>query len=317
MPLSEGRPEPDCGPRGAARVAAVHEALVSAGTLTPLALGGFDETLWTDCELASFAEHRLGDGTDPRWLDGARRARWLADATLDPVQPPGERASEQGYWLTHEGRRVGTVALGTALSVPKRLDIWSLYVFPSERGAGHAFRALQSIRGALAAEGLGLRLSTSWTWQHTLRFYLRFGLWVRMWRRDVDLYVDPDMPSPRTTFRENTASLCVALGDRTVELASATREGERLFVESRAHPLEASTEPLLWDAASTLAVTLALAGWPLVRSAADCGQWGASDGVHPEGLARRIVRWEGWYRARGWRVETPRIPGLDYARWED
>jgi len=65
---------------------------------------------------------------------------------------------------------------------------------------------------------------------------------------------------------------------------------------------------------------LALRGWPLLRSdeewQAQLAQ-GFSDSGGPEGLAFRIQRYEAWANKHGWRVDTPRIPGLDYPTWDD
>ena len=62
-------------------VDAVHRELVDAGRLAPVDLGGDDERRWVDCELASFAENRLGDRTHPFALDEATRRSWQERAT--------------------------------------------------------------------------------------------------------------------------------------------------------------------------------------------------------------------------------------------
>lgn len=67
------------------------------------------------------------------------------------------------------------------------------------------------------------------------------------------------------------------------------------------------------QAPGTLALHLALAGWPLVRSAE---LWerrhDSSDMGMPEGLAYKIAVFEAVDRERGYDVRCPRIPGLDY-----
>jgi hypothetical protein len=43
---------------------------------------------------------------------------------------------------------------------------------------------------------------------------------------------------------------------------------------------------------------------------------GFSDLGGPEGLAFKIRLWEAWARKHAWRVETPRIPGLEMPDWD-
>lgn len=74
---------------------AVHAELEASGLVHPVDFGGHDEVLWMDCELASFAENRLGDCADPRGLDAARREVWRARATTEPIAPPSQRGVRQ------------------------------------------------------------------------------------------------------------------------------------------------------------------------------------------------------------------------------
>jgi hypothetical protein len=89
------------------------------------------------------------------------------------------------------------------------------------------------------------------------------------------------------------------LGDPPASLAGDERLGEAY-----------------WHADSTLALALALHGFPLVRSRAEWDRSYFADAGAPEALAYKITIWEAWARKRGWRVETPRIPGLAYPTWE-
>lgn len=309
--MTPHEPEFDAG----GRIAEGHRALVAGGWLAPLALGGPEQDAWADCELAAYAEHRLGDRTDPRQLDAARRARWLEEATIELAVPPHDRPSERDYWLLDGDRPVGTAALGTSLSAPRHVDLWSLYVYPHERGRGFAHRALNAIRQAFADQGLGLCLSASWTWQPALRFYMRLGLWVRAWKRDIELYATPGVPAPQLSIHGDSAALCVEQDGELVELVSARRDGGQLVLYDR--PPSGRAGALFPDACSTLSLGLALEGWPLLRTPEDWARERHAEAMAPEGLAQRIVRWEGWYRSRSWRVVTPRIPGLAYAPWED
>ncbi len=58
-------------------------------------------------------------------------------------------------------------------------------------------------------------------------------------------------------------------------------------------------------------------GWPLVRSpdAWEHGHW--ADAGPPEALAYKITIWEAWDRKRGFHVDAPRIPGLEYPTWDE
>jgi hypothetical protein len=129
-----------------------------------------------------------------------------------------------------------------------------------------------------------------------------------MWKRDLDLYWPADAPAWSMSFEEDRAEVRSAHDSELV--ASAERHGERLS---------------LWDkgdvdsveAVATLSLALAVRGWPLVRSAEAWERERFSDLGGPESLAYKITIWEAWSRARGWRVDTPRIPGLAYPSWEE
>ena len=148
-----------------------------------MTLGGDEERFWSDCDLASLAENRLGERIEPRALDGAARERWRVRACSEPWRGPSERPLDACFWLLDGG--------------------------------------------------------------------------------------DPRIQSGR------------------------------------------------WGASSTLTLALAVHGWPLIRSRElwDHCRW--SDAGAPEALARRIAVWEAWDREQGYRVETPRIPGLEYPSWDE
>ncbi|WP_295441217.1 hypothetical protein, partial [uncultured Thiodictyon sp.] len=103
-------------------------------------------------------------------------------------------------------------------------------------------------------------------------------------------------------------------------VVTARRAGDTLLWEE--YPCvgpdgQAQEEPRA-SVASTFALSLAVAGWPLIRGPA---QWehryGWSDTGMPEGLAYKITVFEGYARHCGLRINTPRIPGLVYPDWED
>jgi hypothetical protein len=288
-------------------VLAVHEELVEGGQLAPLELGGSDEMAWLDCELASFAEYRLGDGSDPRGLDSARRANWQARATTDELWPPSRRQLESCFWLLDAGRRVGTIALGTTTLGGPWVRVSSVYLFRPCRGRGLARRHLERVRDALGRPELGLRLSSCWSWQPAVRLYLGMGMWLRTWKRDLEFRSRAGEPAPVIDVGVQAAELSIIREGRRVSLVAAQRVDDRLALDVRA-----PGDELAVTGATTLALALAVNGWPLVRSTEHWDRLRASDAGAPEGLAHRIELWEAWERDRGWLVDTPRIAGLGY-----
>jgi GNAT superfamily N-acetyltransferase len=296
---------------------AIHDELVCSGVLARIESGGAEERAWLDCELASFAENRLGATADPRTLDDAQREDWLTRATTEPLWLPSARSGEACYWVLDCGKKAGTIALATSTLGGAYLHVSSLYVLPAHRGRSLARTVLASVRDVGGARDLGLRLSTHWTWQRALRVYLRLGMWVRMWKRDLDLRWVAGEPTPLVTVDDQCARLAVLSDDRPVVLCEARRDAAQLMLVESPKPNDVRIEPLWWDATSTLSVWLALHGWPLVRSNAEWERCYYADAGPPESLAYKITTWEAWDRKHGWRVETPRIPGLEYPTWDE
>jgi GNAT superfamily N-acetyltransferase len=296
-----------------AAIAEACQTLVAAGAFEPLALGGADEQLWFDCELASLAENRLGEIADASALDSARRAAWIARATSEPLSPPRRREFERFFWLLDQGTRVGTIAVATFLLGARLVRVASLYVLPAHRGRAHGHAALLRLRDALGRRGLGVRLDTHWTWTRAVRLYLRMGLWVGGWKRELAFRWPIGAPPPVVEVGDAMAHLSIVRDGNTVVLARAARDGDRLVLDGE----HIRDEPLAWEAVSTPVVELALRGWPLIRSADAWDRLRWSDAVVPESLALRITRWEAWHRAPGWLVPTPRIPGLRYPTWDE
>lgn len=299
-----------------AEVADVHREIVERGITRPLVLGGADEARWADCDLASLAENRLGEVADPFALDDARRKDWRRRATIDDCSPPSERDSDACFWLCEAGERVGTVALASSLLGTTLLRLSSLYVFPSHRGRGVGARALARLFEVLEPRGLGLRLETSWTWQRAVRFYLRAGFWLQFWRHDLAFRWYPERPAPILHADGPRATLSVELGGQRVELMRAERLPVGLVLREGHVLHDERIRELAGDAESTFSLWLALDGWPLNRPGPGRERARQSDAGAPEGLAERIVVWEAWDRKHGWRIDAPRIPGLDYRSWD-
>jgi hypothetical protein len=171
----------------------------------------------------------------------------------------------------------------------------------------------------LGKHNLGLRLATKWSWQRTVKFYVKLGLWVYMWKRNLDFIWDPETPAPHIEIGPETAALSVPLGNSHVTLLRAYRRGDRLRLKDA--PAEIEEEKRIgeayWLATSTLSLALALEGWPLVRSRAEWRRSYYADAGAPEALAYNITIWEAWEKHMGWIVDTPRIPGLEYPTWEE
>lgn len=295
--------------------ARIHGELVADGVLIPLAFGGADEQSWSDCDLASFAEGRLGDLTDPRVLDATTRAAWSSTALDEQPRPPSARTSwQRSFWIADAGARVGTLALAASGFHSGTMSLSSLYVFPDHRRRGHAKRIVRAVCARCAAHGQGVVLDTYWTWQRAVRLYLDLGFWLRHWKRELYFEWIFDLPRPRLAISDRDASISILDEGKSIVLARAHRDGDRLVLTGESVPER--FERLSWHAPTTLSLAVAVRGWPLIRDKPERG-WMLSDAVHPEALARRIAIWEAWSRKHGWLADAPRIPGLAYPTWDE
>jgi GNAT superfamily N-acetyltransferase len=242
-------------------VATIHAEIAASLLVEPVTLGGDEERVWADCDLASLAENRLGIAADPRSLVSTERDELRKRALTEPIGLPSQRNFERCYWLLEAQQRVGTVALATSTLGSRLLRLSSLYVFPDRRRQGVGARALQGLQARLGSHGVGIRLETSWTWQSAVRFYLRAGYWVHGCKRDLTLRWEPGVPPPVVAVSGPQSSLSVDLDGRRVLLARAERDGSRLIVhdEKPVGP-DARVERLRWEAASTLSLWLAVEG---------------------------------------------------------
>lgn len=166
-----------------------------------------------------------------------------------------------------------------------------------------------------------------------MRFYLLQGYWVANWKRGLSLvrYRQDPAYRVRSDAERMTFALCPGDsggegadrgGDRdtTAALISARRRSDALIWEG--HPTAGAAGELAEgpraSPASTFALWLAVSGWPLIRGPSEWEQrhhW--SDAGMPEGLAYKIGVFEAYARHLGFRVDTPRIPGLVYPDWQD
>jgi GNAT superfamily N-acetyltransferase len=285
----------------------IHDRLVRRGVLAPVDTHSVAEMEhFVDCELAAMAEYRLGDPSDPRGLDGPRRTDWIDRAALGALPLPAERPGERCFWLLYDGVRVGTVCLGLRRRARPDMYLGSFYLFPDERGRGRAHAVLRSILFSAATQGLGLRLTTQWTWGPAVRFWLREGFWLLHWKRSLCLTRRLDTAEPIFEHDGRHATLSILRGGERVQLMRAWQRAGRLcWRPSAALAAWPQGDPLLPVAhavPSTFALHLACAGWPLVRSARREATLGAADGGAPEGLHRAIAVNEAEDRAQGWRI---------------
>ena len=300
-----------------AEIQAAHQALIARGVIEPLSRDERQTRRWLDCELASLVENRFFTSLDPRRIDDEERARWEPRATSDePLSSPhGHRFYRRVYWMLDEGERAGTFGLGTMYLGIGLLTVSSLYTLPSRRRRGAASRVLgEAERAVIASGGRGLRVTTHWTWQPAVRFYLGLGMWALGWKHSLVFTPRQDLPRFIVDVREREARFSVEREGSIHPLIIATRDGERLGWTE----LPGMSGELRLRARETFAVALATHGFPLIRSpAAWDDRHRSCDGGDPEGLAHKIALWEAWEKQQGHEVRTPRIPGLAYPAWDE
>lgn len=152
------------------------------------------------------------------------------------------------------------------------MRVSSFYVFRSQRGRGTGRRALDRLRELAAAQQIGLRLDTCWSWQRTVRFYLRAG--------DAGAHVEarPHAPLGRAVPHSlidvgaDEATLSARSRWRGRRAGEGAPPGRRVLLDepSREILADKSLGSAPWDAVSTLSLAIALEAWPLVRSQETC-----------------------------------------------
>jgi ribosomal protein S18 acetylase RimI-like enzyme len=300
----------------------IAQVLDETALLRPVSDEREERRLWLDHDLASMAENRLGVSVDPERLGDDRRRDLLERATLDGEGLRTEPTSYfRRYWILDGSERVGTLATATHLLGRSTLGISSLYVVPARRRRGHAERVLDAVYAASVAAGLaGTHLSTDWSWQPAVRFYLKRGFWVRGWKRSLDLIRRRDLPDWRIRIDGDCASFVATIHGRERTLIQARRAGDRLVWVDMTSTDPTGDDGFRFHAAGTFALALAVRGFPLLTGEEAWRQQlaaGFSDCGGPEGLAFKIRRFEAWDRKHGWLTPAPRIAGLDYPDWDD
>ncbi|HRI63917.1 MAG TPA: GNAT family N-acetyltransferase [Polyangium sp.] len=299
----------------------VYDELVKSAVITHIGRDDLDQRAFVDFELASLAEHRLGDSTDPRTIDESRRAEWRARATSRDDVFPLPRKSEwyrKCFWLMDEGKRVGTIALAEPMGM-SMARCSSFYLLPEFRGGGLGSKIMKRVLHTLDKHGFKLRLDTDWTWQRTIRFYRKLGFWVYHWKRQLDLIWMANWPMPRIEVGLTEAHLSVPYGDSEVTLVRAYRRGDKFELEEPEVKWmdDDKVGDAYFSAVPTLSLELAMHGWPLVRSLEQWKENYWADSGPPEALAYKITIWEAFARSKQWIVKTPRVAGLEYPTWEE
>ena len=299
------------------KVEAVVRALVDRGVLVPVAGHDDDAQLWMDCELCSFVENRLHHRLEPEALAVDERAAWSRRALTADERPLDPRRSELfvAFWIIDRGARAGTLALQQTTLGHQFMPVFSLYILPRRRASGLAYQTLRAVYQASIAAGFeGIRVATHWTWQAAVRRYLfRYGMWAWSFKRSIDFVWTGDLPPYAVTVDDHAARFTVDQDDRTLELLTASRDGDLLVWNE----LPAMASPELskivsFHARSTFAVALAVHGWPLLRAGDDIDEVAGYDVGGPDVLARRIAVFDHLDRRSGFDVRAPRIPGLPY-----
>jgi GNAT superfamily N-acetyltransferase len=290
--------------------------LLEQRVVEPLSTDEEETQGWNLFELASLVEGHLHFQL-PQIAEEARLViERLVSFDGRPLASP-HGGYRRPFWLLDHGRRVGTIAISTMISGLDLISVSSLYIDPAERKRNLARRALEAVYRAAIENGAGgLRLDASWTWQPSVRFYARIGMWVWMWKHNLVFTWQPELPPYHVEIGESEARFLIQQDDRWHIAVTARNLGDRLGWEPDG--LEHEPIEMLHCIPGTFALHLALAGWPLIRSEETWEhRYHWSDAGQPEGLAYKIEIFEAVDRERGFDVRTPRIPGIQYRNLDE
>jgi GNAT superfamily N-acetyltransferase len=291
-------------------VARARAALVTQGLARGVASARADTDYFLAAEVAAVLEHCRGRVLDPATLDPADVAALRAEdpSALSELEP----VPREGALVLCEGdARIGTVCFDDFEGLSPYAQISSLYVAPAWRARGVASQLLDGLAALLSPPYAGLSLTTYWSWQPAVRFYLRHGCTVRQWKHGLVFLWRGEDVRWRVDFRGDVATFTWHRESESPRTWTARRrDGWLDWTEPTPFDIDWS------DGTMTFAVLLAMRGWPLARGPETLSEgWRWMDCGYPEGLAARIERWEAWDRHRGLRVDTPRIPSLPYRSW--
>lgn len=287
--------------------------LIDRKVVEPLSTDEGDTRDWNLYELASLIEGHFHVRLDFAQLSDIERLAYERRCTYngEPLVSP-HAGYRRPFWLLNNGRRVGTIAITMMIWGANLISIESLYVDPAARRRKVARRALEAVYHAAIESGAsGIRLDANWTWQPSMRFYTRIGMWVWMWKHNLVFTWQPELPPYRVEIGDSEARFLIQQDGRWHSAVSAWKLGDRLGWKQ--DDLEDQPIEMSHCVPGTFALHLALEGWPLIRSdEAWEHRYHWSDAGEPEGLAYKIEVFEAVAREDGFDVRTPRIPGLQY-----
>lgn len=293
--------------------------LTAEKVIEPLSMEEGEIRGWNLYELASLVEGHLHEQLDIAQLSEDERLAYEHRVTYDgrPLPSPHSGYRHPFWLLADDGRRVGTIAIATMIFGLDLISVASLYVEPAARGRSLAHRALEAVFRAATDNGAGgIRLDASWTWQPSVRFYARIGMWVWMWKHNLVFTWQQGLPPYRVEIDASQARFLIQQEDQWRAVVTARNFGDRLGWEPA--DLEGLPIHTSHSIPGTFALHLALAGWPLIRSEETWeGRHHWSDAGQPEGLAYKIEIFEAVDRRHGFDVRTPRIPGIQYRELDE
>jgi len=278
---------------------------------------------WQTCDLCIYVEHRLGKILDPRLLKEAEILQLEQEALTqyDCLSNPCKQESYSlPFWIRYHKEIVGIVKLDTLpVHGPKIIYIWNLYLFPEHRRQDIGHQLLDNLYELAIAHGFaGIRVKTEWMYQSAVQFYLDIGLWVIGWKHNLDFGRLPDLPSYRFELQNKQALFWVNSPDSEKYQLFYTAHNKDGYLVLEEQALVDEDYMLEHCALCTFSLCLAQNGFPLVASQAEWEEeMGWCDGAMPVCLAYKIEVWEAYERKQGFLVNTPKIPGLQYRKWDE
>src|SRR3954469_487107 len=99
-------------------VGTIVEEALATNRIERVGPGLAEQQIWSNCDLASYVENRLGEVIDPRTLEEPARRSFEERAFEGTIALPQDRADyEQCFWLcdgTDRRERVGTIAFASS-----------------------------------------------------------------------------------------------------------------------------------------------------------------------------------------------------------
>lgn len=306
----------------------IYEGVLNFGSFFPLNEKNLDEVeRWRGLELSIFIENREMESPNPLEFTQEDQKNWA-----EKVLTVEERAlfvSEKHwkfykhYWVGKVENPLGIFSISLSASSYSCLPVWSLYILPEYRKRGIAEQVLGVLQDAALLFGFqGIRLTSDWTWQVPVRFYLKKKFWLHNWKHDLVFVKMKDMPKHRIVKQKEHLRFDLEEKRWWKPLLIAKRqEDDWLSWKETLFGLKIKDKnPTLFHLSqNTFALALAIQGWPLIRNEemwakrknhSDCGE--------VEGLAHKIPIFEAISHNDGFSsFQAPRIPRLEYPNYNE